>query len=516
MRHLISGATFLDDPLAGLAQMRMRGIAIAGVTVATALATLGGAASATAGIDRELAVFGDCPLSNPNVGLCIYSTTTGGEFVLGSKTVPINKTIILQGGLAATNVLVPAADGNTLSRTPLTVPGGLTGIEGLGGEVTATAELAGPVLVNGTNLLGGFGTAVGLPLKVKLDHPVLGATCYIGSETEPINLELTTGTTSPPEPNKPISGNPGKITFPANGNIVLVTGSKLVNNSFAAPGANGCGLLPLVFDPLVDNSAGLPAAAGHNTAIMTGPQELAFASKLRLQAKLPEIGRCRRALTKETGAFEDAKCTGIAEGTGNYEFFEGPGPKRKFKTKGGTTTLQGAHGAGVKCSASTMAGEYTGAKSLTASLTLSGCKSAATRLPCQSAGAASGEIKTSTLAGILGFIQDKATTELEPLVSVGVDLSHGPSLLQAECTGISEELVVTGSVIGAIAKLDKMSLGNSLTYTASSGSQLPEEFEEGSKDTLTATLGSGAEQAGLTTAQSITNEEPLEIQAVQH
>jgi hypothetical protein len=501
--------------LAGLARIRARGIAIAGVSVATALATLGGAASATAGIDRELAVFGDCPLSNPNVGICIYSTTTGGEFVLGSKTVTINKTIILQGGIAATNVLVPAADGNTLSRTPLTVPGGLTGIGGLGGEVTATAELAGPVLVNGTNLLGGFGTAVGLPLKVKLDHPVLGATCYIGSETEPINLELTTGTTSPPEPNKPISGSPGKLTFPANGNIILVTGSKLVNNSFAAPGANGCGLLPLVTDPLVNLSAGLPAAAGHNTAIMSGPQELAFASKLRQQAKLPEIGRCRRALTKETGAFEDAKCTGIAEGTGNYEFFEGPGPKRKFTSTGGTTTLHGLTGAGVSCIASTMAGEYTGAKALTASVTLTGCVSAATKLPCQSAGAASGEIKTSPLAGVLGFIRDQPT-ETGLLVSVGVDLSHGPSLLQAQCAGISEALVVTGSVIGAIGKLDQMSLGNTLKYTASHGKQLPEHFEEGSKDTLTATLGSGAEQAGLTTAQTITNEEPMEILAIQH
>jgi hypothetical protein len=495
--------------------MRARGIAVA-VTVAAALATLVGAATATAGIDHELAVFGDCPLSNPAVEICTVSTTNGGEFVLGSKTVTINKTITLQGGLtSASDLLIPAADGNTLSHTPLTVPGGLTGIEGLGGEVTATAELAGPVHVNGTNLLRGFGIAVALPIKVKLDHPVLGATCLVGSESEPINLQLTTGTTSPPEPNKPISGSPGKVTFTTDGNITLVSGGKLVNNSFAAPGANGCGLLPLVVDPLVNTAAGLPSAAGHNTAIMTGPQQLAFASKLKAQAKLPQIGRCRPALTKETGNFEEAKCMGIAEGTGNYEFFEGPGSKRKFKTKGGTTTLQGSTGAGVKCSGSTGTGEYTGAKSLTVSLILTGCKSAATKEPCQSSSAASGEIKTSPLAGVLGFIQDQAT-EAEPLVSVGVDLSHGPSLLQAQCAGISEELVVTGSVIGAIGKIDRMSLGNTLKFASGSGKQVPEAFEEGSKDTLTATLGSGPVQTGLTTAQAITNEEPLEIQAIQH
>ena len=63
---------------------------------------------------------------------CLVATTTSGEFKLGNKTVPINKPIVMQGGIIeGSHVLVPAADGNTLSHTPLTVPGGLTGIEGL-------------------------------------------------------------------------------------------------------------------------------------------------------------------------------------------------------------------------------------------------------------------------------------------------------------------------------------------------------------------------------------------------
>ena len=35
----------------------------------------------------------------PSVTLCIVSNVTSGEFVLGSKTVPINKPVTLQGGL---------------------------------------------------------------------------------------------------------------------------------------------------------------------------------------------------------------------------------------------------------------------------------------------------------------------------------------------------------------------------------------------------------------------------------
>jgi hypothetical protein len=42
---------------------------------------------------------------------------------------------------------------------------------------------------------------------------------------------------------------------------------------------------------------------------------------------------------------------------------------------------------------------------------------------------------------------------------------------------------------------------------------VPEAFEEAPKDTLVATLGFGAEQAGLTTSQKLTGEEPLEIRA---
>jgi hypothetical protein len=500
--------------------MRRRGLVLPGVSVLATLATLCAATPARAGLQQEFAVFADCPVNAPNVITCAYSKVTSGEFTLGSKTVAIDKTVILQGGISSTSlVLVPAADGNTLSKTPLTVPGGLVGIEGLGGEVTATAELAGPVEINGANLLKRSGTAVSLPLKVKLENPVLGEGCYIGSESEPVDPQLTTGTTSPPSPNEPISGSVGAITFAAGEDITILPAS-LVDNAFSVPGASGCGSVPLVTDPLVDVSAGVPAAAGHNTAVMNGVLETSPVAAVKAQAALPEVGRCVLAPSTGEGkdklyhgAFEDKGCTTEVQGDeGKYEWMAGAA-KAKFTSKSGKSTLQGAGGGGITCASSSVAGEYTGLKTVAATVTFKGCKSVAGKGACQSSAAPSGEIVASRLTGGLGFIQDERT-ESGLLVSVGVDLSAEPSLLTAQCDGANEELVVKGSVIAPISKIDAMSKTFSLDYAASAGKQSPEQFEGEPKDTLTATLGAGAEQAGLTTSEKISNEESLEIKAV--
>ena len=232
------------------------------------------AAQARPAPNPEFEPFADCPVTVKHVSQCLVATTTSGEFQLANKTVPITKPIVLQGGtVEGTHVLVPAADGNTLSRTPLTVPGGLTGIEGLplGGEVIAVTELAGPVEVFAENLTG-RGPAVKLPVRVKLENPILGEACSVGSEAEPILLQLTTGTTKPPPPAKPISGNPGTASLNPALDIVTISGTSLVDNTFAAPAVSGCGgaLLGPLLDTAVDLQVGLPAAAGASTAVLNG------------------------------------------------------------------------------------------------------------------------------------------------------------------------------------------------------------------------------------------------------
>lgn len=282
----------------------VRGLAAVLAAISAMLAVLVLAAPALAGKPTgEFANFGDCPLGNQEVNQCIYSQTTSGEVKIGSTAVPITKTITLQGGIILevepnfTETFVNAEDGNTLSKTPETVPGGILKVvapeilpalvrnilneiisKGLTG-VNATTEQVGKIAINRINLFIGEGTALTLPVRVHLENAFLGSKCYIGSAAHPVTLNLTSGTTSPPLPNTPIKGNPGEPHFNEAGTYVRITGSSLVDNSFAAPGAEGCGeqiLLGLftgIIDTAVDTEVGLPSTAGHNTAILDGPLE---------------------------------------------------------------------------------------------------------------------------------------------------------------------------------------------------------------------------------------------------
>src|ERR1700724_1069742 len=93
------------------------------------LTALGVASPAQAEPKGIFSVFKDCPVGVPGLALCQFGQTTGGEFSIGSTKVPINQTITLQGGAIETGkelnqfYLLPAKDGNSLSKTELNVPG---------------------------------------------------------------------------------------------------------------------------------------------------------------------------------------------------------------------------------------------------------------------------------------------------------------------------------------------------------------------------------------------------------
>jgi len=511
-------------PVPAARRIAIRRCALA--VVAAAIASLTAlTAPAMAGITKEFEVFKNCPYENPEVSSCIYSTTTSGEFTIGNKTVPVNKTVILQGGLSNnTEELIPATNGETLSKTPLEVPGGIIGIEILGPltSVTATAELAGPVLVNLANTAGRHGTAVTLPLKVKLDNPLLLNACYIGSDSEPMTPHLTTGTTSPPGPNKPIEGSPGTLSFAGHSKIAVFTGTSLVDNAFPVPGANGCaGLLSLVVDPGVDLIVGLPAAAGKNTAVLSGSLEQSGANTVRTQLKLPEIGRCVKVAPEKVekttvyhGLYGDAGCTfEEPQRVGKYEWEAGAVAKH-FSGSGKTTTLETVGKRKVTCTGSATSGEYTGTKTASLSITLTGCQNAASKEPCTSSGASAGELRTGTMQTELGFITDVVTSE-GPKATLGWDLKQTPAFISATCGGAKEALSVTGSVIAPIGSVDKMVSSYSLALKAKAGHQAPEALEEQPKDVLTASFGSGGgEQAGLNGAIKVENQEKLEFKGL--
>jgi hypothetical protein len=296
---------------------------VAAAALAVPLATFGLASPAMAAPKGEYAVFYDCPLSNAEAHGCIAAKTESGEFVIGTKKtrVPIENPITLQGGtekeIAAEfrDPFLEAADGNTLSKTAQKVPGGLLGIkcEEIKNEyvrkaceaifenkltgVTATTELALPappaslssIFLSEPSLLEpllyeAYGIpALGLPVKVKLENPLFGKECYIGSSTEPIVLKLTTGKTTPPLPNTSISGKIGEFSSRAEGGILAIKNNSLVDNLFAVPVAKGCGgkAFESLLDPIVDAKLGLPSPAGNNTAILNGTLELTGAEAAR-------------------------------------------------------------------------------------------------------------------------------------------------------------------------------------------------------------------------------------------
>lgn len=265
-------------------------------------------------------VFQYCPYNNPSVlqyGSCVYNVTTSGTLAIGSTSLPIDKPIILQGGIEwlADSPLYDAIGAPTLNAPPGNVPGGLLGISAppcgdvflcaafwnivnTVNGVTATMESVQTIQTNFANALypptdGSDPTVARLAVRVRLSNPFLGNSCYIGSAQNPIVIKLQTGTTNPPLPNHPISGAQGTyaeiLTDEANGySYSRVSGSTMVDNSFAVPAASGCGNIALglpiitpVLDFLVSGAVnlkvGLPSASGKNTAIMNGDTLLAGA-----------------------------------------------------------------------------------------------------------------------------------------------------------------------------------------------------------------------------------------------
>jgi hypothetical protein len=280
----------------------MRRLLLAGALLLAMLIPASSAVAAPHHPTGEFVNFGDCPLSNPSVNFCTFSESTSGSFTIGKKTVPLVNPQILQGGLILNletfeSQFVGAEDGVTLSKSPQPVPGGLLGItaptwwpvflQNLFNEtinngftgVTATVELAKPasnIKLNLLNLLFEEGTALSLPTKIKLGNPFLGSSCYIGSSSNPVTFNVTSGTTSPPPPNTPIKGALGTVTENEAHTLSVISGGRLVDNAFAAPGANGCGgLFSFLIDPFVNSIVGVPSPAGTNTAILEGKIELA-------------------------------------------------------------------------------------------------------------------------------------------------------------------------------------------------------------------------------------------------
>jgi hypothetical protein len=274
-----------------------------------ALLALGVSSSALAH-SGEFSKFNYCPSTNTEVKKCIDSLTVGGSIVLGKKTTPIVNAVTLQGGYGKPNSethiskFYEATNGITLSKTAEPVPGGLLGIvppesspplvkllskwffENSITGVNAILELAKPaseIQISEYNLLVEEELALKLPVKIRLENPFLGSSCYVGSSSNPIIWNLTTGPTSPPGPNTSIHGSSGLLEGKEEDQIVTLTGAELVENAWSAPEATGCGgILSFLVDPIIDSELGLPAKAGVNTSILKNNIAAASAAAVNL------------------------------------------------------------------------------------------------------------------------------------------------------------------------------------------------------------------------------------------
>ena len=243
--------------------------------------------------------FAQCPYENPEMDHCVLGVFDG-SYTIGAKTVTLQNPITLQGGYTGEGSEIEfhgAENGVTLSKPAQPLPGGLSGVtappswpkelqewfngaieEGFTG-VNATLELAGPatgITLNYENLFEEEGTALGLPVKIKLDNPILGSSCYIGSDKSPVHLELTTGKSGS------LKGSPGELSFNEDFTITTLSGLEVVNETYALPAASGCGGLASSFvDPLINSLLGLPSASGKNAATLTGVLEDADAEAVR-------------------------------------------------------------------------------------------------------------------------------------------------------------------------------------------------------------------------------------------
>jgi hypothetical protein len=225
---------------------------------------------------------------------------------------------------------------------------------------------------------------------------------------------------------------------------------------------------------------------------------------------LPELGRCTK-LRRPSGKYTTGTCTTASqsEDSGSYEWEPWPVANDRFHFTSGAAMFETVGRTKVTCAANTLAGEYTGAQTASMSLDLTACEAPGVLGgECQSEGAAAGEIRSGALDSRLGMIRGGK----EPIVGWDLAGAAGGDLMSFRCGGT--EIVVTGSAIAPVMRVDHMAPTFRLRFRASRGEQDPEKFESGLNDTLSFVTSSAEEQAGLTMYAIISNEEALEIKAI--
>jgi hypothetical protein len=253
-------------------------------------------------LSGDWAPFNRCPVDNPtmlaadgekNVVLCADVSSPSGAIKLGGLALPTTE-VNTQFGLVSENheetettYKLVSPLGGAPSTAPIEIPNGLSALVcpgaprelwwicgghhgGFGGEgwrsgITAVLRPAGEL--SNFDLDGALTTGVSLvtmPVKIQLENELLGPQCYIGSDSEPIVLQLGNLT---PVTSLAFEGFESNGTPVTEGGAIVrigLLGATGGDESFAAPGVSGCGFKGEL-DGVIDHNAGLPAPAGDNS-----------------------------------------------------------------------------------------------------------------------------------------------------------------------------------------------------------------------------------------------------------
>lgn len=286
--------------------MRIRKRLAATTAAAVGAIALFGLQSATAtALSGPFAPFDRCPVDSAAMlesaagkDGCVAAESPHGTFKIGNTTTTTGNTN-LQVGLSCSDTSCDASGsegtkpfalvsgtGGSIVADPAEVPGGLIGLmcpseiplvsalckqatEGELNRVTATVEGAGTP--SNFNLSGTFLTGIPLltlPVKLHLSNPLLGSSCYIGSNAEPIVLHPESTDLSGEQlkfETTDLDGTPDKKLGPLN--FVTVSNTTQGDDSFAVPGANGCGPLGIA-SVAIDLKVGLPSPSGKNSVVL--------------------------------------------------------------------------------------------------------------------------------------------------------------------------------------------------------------------------------------------------------
>jgi hypothetical protein len=264
--------------------------------------------------------FTNCPLLNPimqeavfppsatapndlSLAACVAGNATSGSITLGNITTPVVQPVNVQFGFwtppdasnggdntsgiseYAGGVLPPPAGLSAMLVTkPDQIPQSLTTALGC---ATATNRTVKNLCQQAENFGGKYNRVYALAqsagqitnfgvlswtqrVKFKLINPLLGSSCSIGSDNNPIVLNPALSVNPGGQLEELPDPNPAKHpnTF-----VLAITSASATDTTFTAPGVTGCGpggAKNIAIDEALDAGTGLPSASGVNSLTLSG------------------------------------------------------------------------------------------------------------------------------------------------------------------------------------------------------------------------------------------------------